>query len=79
MAGSLTRRGVRGKARKVTSTFSLGRESADDGSFRRQESQFRRLGVRRCRDGSSRRRRPLSPVRGSGLPVGTPDDDRAGG
>jgi glutathionyl-hydroquinone reductase len=25
-----------------TSTFSLGRESADDGSFRRQESQFRR-------------------------------------
>src|SRR6185312_1279436 len=24
------------------STFSLGRESADDGSFRRQESQFRR-------------------------------------
>jgi glutathionyl-hydroquinone reductase len=26
----------------VTSTYSLGRESADDGSFRRQESQFRR-------------------------------------
>ena len=26
----------------MTSTFSLGRESADDGSFRRQESQFRR-------------------------------------
>ena len=26
----------------TTSTFALGRESADDGSFRRQESQFRR-------------------------------------
>jgi putative glutathione S-transferase len=26
----------------VTSTYSLGRESADDGSFQRQESQFRR-------------------------------------
>ena len=26
----------------MTSTYSLGRESADDGSFRRQESQFRR-------------------------------------
>ncbi len=31
-----------GKLGTVTSTYSLGRESADDGSFRRQESQFRR-------------------------------------
>jgi glutathionyl-hydroquinone reductase len=32
-----------GRVEKVSSsTFSLGRESADDGSFRRQESQFRR-------------------------------------
>jgi glutathionyl-hydroquinone reductase len=31
-----------GKLGNVTSTYSLGRESADDGSFRRQESQFRR-------------------------------------
>ena len=31
-----------GKLVTVTSTYSLGRESADDGSFRRQESQFRR-------------------------------------
>jgi glutathionyl-hydroquinone reductase len=30
------------KLGNVTSTYSLGRESADDGSFRRQESQFRR-------------------------------------
>jgi glutathionyl-hydroquinone reductase len=31
-----------GKVEKVTSTYSLGRESAEDGSFQRQESRFRR-------------------------------------
>jgi glutathionyl-hydroquinone reductase len=36
------RGGGAGKLGKVTSTYSLGRESADDGSFQRQESQFRR-------------------------------------